>query len=119
MASNDPFHEIVIGYPKLAAKIAVQPEAAIYRRFGALNAQNLLYLQAELTDLEGRLSEQQVLDNNEQKGSKPEYAKNWFFLQDSKVDGDTEQLDLVLKVRETLKEYSRLGGSIHDRIYTR
>ncbi|CAN9389878.1 unnamed protein product [Alternaria alternata] len=106
MGSPDPFCHSVTGYPKLAAKIAVQPEAAIYRRFGALNAQNLLYFQAELADLEERLGEQQALDNNATTGRKSEYAKNWFSLQDSEVDGDTEQLDLVLKIRETLKEYS-------------
>ena len=106
MGSTDPFCHAVTGYPKLAAKIAVQPEAAIYRRFGALNAQNLLYFQGELMDLEERLAEQQVLDNNARKGRKSEYAKNWYCLQDSEVDGDTEQLDLVLKIRETLKEYS-------------
>ena len=106
MGSIDPFGDAVIGYPKLAAKIAVQPEAAIYRRFGALNAQNLLYLQAELVDLEERLKEQQDLDDNDSTGRKSEYAKNWFSLQDSGVDGDTEQLDLVMKIREVLKEYS-------------
>lgn len=106
MVPIDPFRDTVIGYPKLAAKIAVQPEAAIYRRFGALNAQNLLYLQAELVDLEERLKDQQGLDNNDSTGTKSKYAKNWFSLQDSAVDGDTEQLDLVMKIREVLKEYS-------------
>ena len=105
MAFNDPLHEKVIGYPKLAAKIEIHPESAIYRRFGALNAQNLLYFQAELADLEDKLQDQQVQDHRGI-GSKPLYAKNWYLLQDSAVDGDTEQLDLVIKVRETLKEYS-------------
>jgi len=112
MVSIDPFHNAVTGYPKLAAKIAVQPEAAIYRRFGALNAQNLLYLQAELVDLEERLKEQQDLDNNDSTGRKSEYSKNWFSLQDSGVDGDTEQLDLVMKIREVLKEYSMQQRSL-------
>ena len=54
-----------------------------------------------------RMSQQIIyLDNNATTGRKSEYAKNWFSLQDSEVDGDTEQLDLVLKIRETLKEYS-------------
>ncbi|CAO2647111.1 Nn.00g080330.m01.CDS01 [Neocucurbitaria sp. VM-36] len=105
MASQDPFPNIVVGYPKLAAKIEIQPEVAILRRFGALGAQNLLYFQAELTDLERKVREQQVSDHNSTKGSKSSYAKNWFDLSDSENDGDTKQLELVMKIRETIKEY--------------
>ncbi|KAH8702836.1 hypothetical protein GQ44DRAFT_732716 [Phaeosphaeriaceae sp. PMI808] len=106
MASQDPFSSIVVGYPKLAAKFEIQPEVAIYRRFGALNAQNLLYFQAELTDLEEKIREKQVQDSNNDKGGKPCYATNWFCLSDSENDGDTEQLDLVMKIREVLKGYN-------------
>ena len=118
MASNDPFQNIVIGYPKLAAKIEIQPESAMYRRFGALNAQNLLYFQAELTDLEEKLRDQQLLDHNQAKGSKSLYARNWFRLQDSEIDGDTEQLDLVLKIREVLKDYSTYEHFIEQDLFT-
>jgi hypothetical protein len=106
MASQDPFPHIVVGYPKLAAKIEILPEVAIYRRFGALNAQNLLYFQAQLTDLEEKIRDQQLFDHNSPTGEKSQYAKNWFKLSDSENDGDTDQLDLVLKIRELLKEYS-------------
>ncbi|KAF2468337.1 uncharacterized protein BDR25DRAFT_335447 [Lindgomyces ingoldianus] len=110
MPSNDPFQHIVVGYPKLAAKIEIQPEAAIFRKFGALNAQNLLYFQAELTCLEQELRDQQLEDDNDrnpdQGVKKCKYAKSWDWLRDSQEDGDTTQLDLVLKIRETLKEYN-------------
>jgi hypothetical protein len=39
------------GYTKLAIQMGQYSEMAIFRRFGALNAQNLLYLQAELVQL--------------------------------------------------------------------
>lgn len=107
MATPDPFQNITIGYPKLAARTEVQPELAIYRRFGALNAQNLLYYQAELVDLEEKVRLQQEEDAKSPKGSKPLYARTWFRLVDSATDGDTKQLDLVLKLREILKEYSK------------
>lgn len=107
MAFSDPFHDRPIGYPKLAARTEVQPEIAIYRRFGALNAQNLLYYQAELVDLEEKLIEQQIKDNKDAKGAKKKYATTWYRLKSSAVDGDTKQLDLVMKLRETLKEYSK------------
>lgn len=40
------------GYHKLARELGIRPQSAISRTFGALNARNLLYLQAELTALE-------------------------------------------------------------------
>ncbi|KAF2123919.1 hypothetical protein P153DRAFT_303310 [Dothidotthia symphoricarpi CBS 119687] len=108
MASHDPFPDVVIGYPKLAARIEIQPEIAIYRRFGALNAQNLLYFQAELSDLEQELKKQQVEDSNSQEGKRSSYAKNWSWLQESELQGDenARQVQLVLRIRETLREYN-------------
>ncbi|KAI0605258.1 hypothetical protein TUN205_10503, partial [Pyrenophora tritici-repentis] len=89
MAPYDPFHDITIGYPKLAARTEVQPELAIYRRFGAMNAQNLLYYQAELVDLEVKLRAQQVRDDKDRKGQKTKYAKTWFRLEDSEAQSAT------------------------------
>lgn len=100
--------ETVVGYPRLAAKIEVLPETAIFRRFGALNAQNLLYYQAELTYLEQKLKKQQEKDRN--LGSEPEkwFAVDWYWLERSRQQSvDTTQLDLVLKIRTRLKEYSK------------
>ena len=36
------------GYAKLSSLMSTDSEFAIFRKFGALNAQNLLYYQAEL-----------------------------------------------------------------------
>lgn len=49
----------------LAAHIEMRPYSAIYRRFTALNAQNVLHLQAELTNLEQQLHKQQTADSND------------------------------------------------------
>ena len=106
MTTFDPFPDIVIGYPKLATKIEILPEAAIYRRFGALNAQNLLYYQAELTYLEQDLRAQQRLDHDDLKGHGRSYATNWIWLKNSKAEGNGRQLDLVLEIREKLAKYS-------------
>jgi hypothetical protein len=115
MASNDPLHKMVKGYPKLAARMEIQPELAIYRRFGALNAQNLLYLQAELESLENNLRKQQIQDDNDKQGNGPRYAKDWYWLNESKNGAKDEQLQLqlVLQIRSTLKAYSKLkSGAI-------
>jgi len=84
------------------------PETAIFRRFGALNAQNLLYLQAELTYLEKQLRKCERADNKSPEGLKSRYALDWFWLSRSAADGDEEQWELVKKMRVTLKEYSEL-----------
>jgi hypothetical protein len=112
MTSNDPLHKIVKGYPKLAAKMEIQPELAIYRRFGALNAQNLLYLQAELEMLENKLKKQQIQDDNDKQGNGTHYAKDWYWLNESKngTKGEQLQLQLVLQIRSTLKVYSKLNS---------
>lgn len=107
MASNDPLRHLVIGYPKLAGQMEIQPETAIFRRFGALNARNLLYLQAEIMTLEKQLCEREVMDNGDEKGMKSQYALDWFWLSQSADDGDIEQLRLILKIRELLKEYNQ------------
>ena len=86
------------------------PETAIFRRFGFLNAQNLLYMQAELVNLEDRLRRVQARDARAS-GSREWYAKNWFFLghPEDQEDGDDEQWELVKEIRERLKEYSKLA----------
>jgi hypothetical protein len=116
MASSDPFQDRPKGYPKLAARTEVQPELAIYRRFGALNAQNLLYYQAELVDIEEKLMTQQVKDSQDTTGAKQKYSSNWFRLKVSATDGDTKQLDLVTRMREILKEYSQYNLCIQQEL---
>ncbi|KAL1623297.1 hypothetical protein SLS56_008349 [Neofusicoccum ribis] len=94
------------GYPKLAEVMNTIPETAIFRRFGVLNSLNLLYLQAELMDIEQRLQEAQVADNIDLHGFKSLYAKNWYFLSASAQDGDQVQLKLAELVREKLEKYN-------------
>jgi len=102
---KDPLDDLVTGYPKLAGHMELEPEAAIFRRFGALNARNLLYLQCELCSLEKRLRQIEREDNRKS-GRKSEYALDWYWLSQSADDGDTKQLELVHEMRKLLKEYS-------------
>lgn len=113
MASPDPLQDSVVGYPRLGAQMALRPETAMFRTFAALNAQNLLYFQAELTLLETDLKRQQTEDSADKTGVKSQYALNWYDLRES---GENGQLDLMLKIRRTLKEYSKTPPflSFHD-----
>ncbi|EUC43052.1 hypothetical protein COCMIDRAFT_101848 [Bipolaris oryzae ATCC 44560] len=106
--SHDPLQEYVVGYPKLAAKMEILPELSMFRRFGALNAQNLLYMQAELAYLERVLRERQKLDANDPSDKRSPYALNWFWLKDSEGTDAGEQQELVLRIRRVLKEYTSI-----------
>ncbi|KAF2441969.1 hypothetical protein P171DRAFT_366077 [Karstenula rhodostoma CBS 690.94] len=94
------------GYPMLAAQIEKRPELAMFRRFGGLNAENLLYLQAELVLLEDELRKQQAEDHSSSVEAKAKYALNWYHLRNSRNNGDSKQLDLVHRIRETLWQYN-------------
>jgi hypothetical protein len=68
------------GYAKLASLMGAYPEVAIVRRFAALNAQNILYLQAELVNLESRLRLVEEEDRNSGDPSRVDCAVDWFKL---------------------------------------
>jgi hypothetical protein len=98
------FSGIMEGYAKLASFMGLHDEYAIYRRFRQLNAQNLLYLQAELTHLERELRNLAQRDS-----SVPErefFAKDWWSLSQTENDNDAEQWEKVLEIRQKLEEYS-------------
>lgn len=102
------------GYAKLASLMGPHPEVAILRRFGALNAQNLLYLQAELVALEDDLRAIAAEDSASDDPDRAIYSRDWYTLSKSKsrtADGEDagRQWQTVLCIREKLKEYSRLA----------
>ena len=88
--------------------MGIVPETAMFRRFGALNARNLLYLQSELAHIEEKLLELEWEDNQSSVGKKYKYACDAYWLNTANTarDGDTKQRDLVLKMREVLAQYS-------------
>jgi hypothetical protein len=116
----DPFQDLIPGYPKLAGLMEHMPEVAMFRRFGALNARNLLYYQNELVGLEMELKELEAEDAKSQVGKKPQYASNAFWLNtaDHVRDGDQKQREVVLRIRCLLKEYSQYFGRLSGRRLT-
>lgn len=97
------------GYTTLASMMGTHPEIAVFRRFGSLNAQNILYLQAELTSLELKLK--RAVEANRASGHRDRiiYDREWQTLSNSvqAADGNPEQWLTFLKIREKLKEYSK------------
>jgi hypothetical protein len=77
-----------------------------------MNVKNLLYYQVELTVLGDELTDMELKDWRKRGMSQVgEFAKYADSLVDSKIDlsnaKDHRQWDLVLKMRERLKEYSK------------
>lgn len=114
----ESFQDLVPGYPTLAGRMGVMPEIGMFRRFGALNARNLLYLQNDLVMLEQELKLVEAEDAKSDKGKKERYSRNAYWLSNSDErikgqlrDGDTRQRDLVLQMRSLLNEYSMSPSS--------
>jgi hypothetical protein len=91
------------GYEHLAQFMGKYPALAIFRRFGALNLQNLLYLQAELLYLEDEL--QQIIQEDNQKGGAV-FSRDWYALREGSESGENTQYQLLLEIRKKLFEYS-------------
>lgn len=97
----------VEGYPTLACHMGACPDSSIFRRFGALNARNLLYMQAELVHLEEKLEALEEVDGGSKEGNAGVYSRDWYWLENSGEEGNGQQLETVLELREKLKEYSK------------
>ena len=92
------------GYPKLA-KFMVEHDYAMIRQFRQLAIRDLLYLQAEICELEFKLTKQGVDDANAQDERKF-YDREWCILNEGESRGTGgKQWKLVLQVRAKLREY--------------
>ncbi|KAE9972119.1 hypothetical protein EG328_005187 [Venturia inaequalis] len=93
------------GYPKLATHMGMFPELAVFKQFGDISARNLLYLQAELIMLHKELLEAENFDD---KIKGLFYSKNFSeLLRSHELKDDRKQWDLILRLREKLKEYGK------------
>ena len=100
------------GYPSLAAFIAsdLDHSSVLYKRFDKLAARNILYLQSELVELERRQDELDREDLDDELAAK-KAARDWTAFKDAAtVVGSKaeERMELVMEIREKIKEYSKL-----------
>lgn len=96
----------VPGYPRLGSRMGLVPEMAIFRRFGALNAQMLLYMQADIIHIEEQLRKIEIQDSKSKEDYKYKYARDCWFLFNPETNND-RQLQLVTDLKAKLKEYSK------------
>ena len=104
--TNQPNTMTVHGYPQLAQFLHLDPSFWIFRRFAALNAKNLLYMQAELVNLERELADLEEESCKSGIGAAAQYRV--FELKNEMADANVrKQWEKVMEVRGVLREYSR------------
>ncbi|KUJ12860.1 uncharacterized protein LY89DRAFT_755993 [Mollisia scopiformis] len=98
------------GYAKLGWLMGTFPDASIMRRFSILGAQNLLYLQAELTSLEADLRKYAAEDDDSLHQDRSVYSLDWLALKESIAEhaesgNEGRQWETMLAIRNKLEEY--------------
>ncbi|KAJ2997271.1 hypothetical protein NUW58_g701 [Xylaria curta] len=97
------------GYTRLAEYMGQQPQLAIFRRFGALASLNILYLQAQMAELEHHLQFVQKQDSQSNDDGRRAYSRSWYQLCESaRLEQGTpgrEQYELIMKLRELMPQY--------------
>ncbi|KAE8447982.1 hypothetical protein EG329_009905 [Mollisiaceae sp. DMI_Dod_QoI] len=97
------------GWPELATVIAKNRDFEAFQVFRDLSAKSLLYYQAQLVDLRKDLHGLEWRNNREGRfkdAGKLNSRADLLVLTESDDDDDTrEQMDLVNKIREVLKDY--------------
>jgi len=100
-APRKPF---INGFPSAAELIARDPDHSfsIYRAFHSLTTRNLLYLEAELLELQKQQNDMDFVDFRGNPDTK-QSLRSWKL-----TSGDaqpTARMELIWKIRRTLKEY--------------
>ncbi|KAI1457862.1 hypothetical protein F4805DRAFT_467143 [Annulohypoxylon moriforme] len=97
------------GYSRLASLMGAHPEIATFRRFGALNALNLLYMQAELINLENNLDKQAKNDAESGHFERSIYHRDWQTLSESTTTegGNPTQWHTMLQIKDKLRDYNQ------------
>ena len=97
------------GYHRLAHVLDQPPNVPALRRFGSLNLLNLLYLQAELVELEADLQNIAREDADSGDATRQKFAHSAQLLQESAKGIEDFQWVKMLEIREKLKNYSKLA----------
>ena len=102
-------------YQKLSKFMGTWPEMNVFRRFGTLQAQNLLFLQAELSHLEDQLEDIRAERRENEEFSEKEkldLSQDWRALADS--NQTSEEYETVVSIREKLQEYNAALMQYHE-----
>jgi hypothetical protein len=109
--------EPIQGFPRVADKIACDPDgtSTIFRRFDRLSARNLLFLEAQLAELEARqnISDEQdlIAASSTTVESHSDWRKFEAYATERNGDGSfakpeqAAKMELALEIKEKLNEY--------------
>ena len=93
------------GYSRLAAWMEKNPDVAIFRRFGHLNLQNLLYLQSELINLNQDYQRIAQVDSSSGDTERKQFSKQWIKL--ARSSSCPQQWEKWLEIWAKLEQYSK------------
>ncbi|KAK6532543.1 hypothetical protein TWF281_006730 [Arthrobotrys megalospora] len=99
-----PVTEIPSGYSKLAAFMNLGDDLAVFRRFGRLHTQLLLYRQADIEEIEEELAELDMVEAEQARmQGKLENTLNRSWRKEK--DLDEYRVELVKRLRKSMKAY--------------
>jgi hypothetical protein len=105
------------GFPSAAAFIAsdLDHSFSIYNAFHKLSSRNLLYLEAEIFELQ---RQQDDLDMRDSRGdpTAQQCFRSWKQLSNSRKPEHIESMELIVKIRTKLKEYRKSLAIFHHRL---
>jgi hypothetical protein len=119
LGRREPF---INGYPSAADFIAGDPDGtfSIYNSFHRLSSRNLLYLEAELFELQKRQDDMDIRDSRGDPDTL-QCFRSWSKLSSSLDPCQAERVNLIMNIRSKLKEYRKLAQVLPVRrfkIYT-
>jgi hypothetical protein len=102
-----------MGYNKLASLMGPHAEVAVFRRFGPMNMFNLLFMQAELLELERKFTVAHLDDQASDIDSVRDFCRDFVKLRASEGTQHDDQLKMIRTIQEKLEKYSTVVKRIH------
>jgi hypothetical protein len=105
---GQPPRNFINGFPSAAAFIASDPDHSfsIYNAFHRLSSRNLLYLEAEILELQKQQDDLDFRDSRRDPDVQ-QCFRSWTKLRASEDPDQVKRMELIEKIREKLKEYRK------------
>jgi hypothetical protein len=108
-----------MGYNKLASLMGPHTEVAVFRRFAHMNMFNLLFMQAELQELERKFTVAYLDDQASDIDSVKDFCRDFSKLRASEGTKYDDQLNSIRTIQEKLEKYSTVFKRINAHGSTR
>lgn len=109
---GQPPRDFINGFPSAAAFIASDPDHSffIHNAFHRLSSRNLLYLEAEIFELQRQQDDLDFRDSCRDPDVQ-QCFRSWAKLKTSVDPEQVERMELIGKIKEKLREYRKLSRS--------